>query len=145
MSSFFVATSKYFWTWYLERKRSKLVCLKIVAKNPICNYQGMLTTISQCNFLLEFPEMLTELSSLKSNHSELKVAELSSLLLNFLSLCITSELSPYTIRSTLQQGAFVNAMLYFQNHKIRHCTMDLFVITSKTYPEHNRAQIIKCA
>ena len=59
-----------------------------------------------------FHSSLQMLSSLKSNHSELRVAELSSLLLNFLSLHITSELSPYTIRSTLQSDAFVNAMLY---------------------------------
>ena len=31
-------------------------------------------------------------------------------------------------------------VIFITNHKIRHCTMDLFVITSKTYPEHNRAQ-----
>ena len=33
-----IATSKYFLTSYLERKRSTLVCLERVDKNPICNY-----------------------------------------------------------------------------------------------------------
>ena len=31
-------------------------------------------------------------------------------------------------------------VIFIPNHKIRHCTMDSFVITSKTYPEHNWAQ-----